>query len=287
MSPVIKKKREKFTLPSNYLVLILTFLCIGLTALTFSTDLFNGPFAAVAGYVVVPFQDGLTKVGTYLSNRSDELAQIKDVLAENERLRQEVDELTVENTRLQQEKYELNNLRELYKLDAQYEQYEKLGARIIAWDGGNWFNSFIVDKGTDDGIQVDMNVMAGGGLVGRIIDVGPNWAKVMSIIDDNSNVSGSMLSTSDKLIVVGDLELMSDGVIRFQNLIDSADKVVEGDKIVTSSVSDKYLPGILIGYISTINRDSNNLTKSGTMTPAVDFAHLEEVLVILELKQQT
>ena len=96
-----------------------------------------------------------------------------------------------------------------------------------------------------------------------------------------------MLSTSDKLIVSGDLELMNEGVIRFKNLIDSEDKVVEGDKIVTSSVSDKYLPGILIGYISSISQDSNNLTKSGTMTPAVDFAHLEEVLVILELKQQT
>lgn len=286
MSPIVRRKREKFTLPSNYLVLILSFLCIGLTILTFSTDFLNGPFSAVAGYIVTPFQKGITEVGSFLSDRSDELAQLRDVLEENKELRSQVDELTIENTLLQQDKYELNNLRELYKLDAQYEQYEKVGARIIAWDGGNWFNSFTIDKGSSDGILVDMNVMAGSGLVGRVTEVGPNWAKVMSIIDDNSNVSGSMLSTSDKLIVSGDLELMSEGVIRFKNLIDKEDKVVEGDKIVTSSVSDKYLPGILIGYISSISRDSNNLTKSGTMTPAVDFAHLEEVLVILELKQQ-
>lgn len=286
MSPIVRRKREKFTLPSNYLVLILSFLCIGLTILTFSTDFLNEPLSAVAGYVVVPFQKGITEVEGFLSDRSDELAQLRDVLKENKELRSQVDELTIENTLLQQDKYELNNLRELYKLDAQYEQYEKVGARIIAWDGGNWFNSFTIDKGSNDGIQVDMNVMAGSGLVGRVTEVGPNWAKVMSIIDDNSNVSGSMLSTSDKLIVSGDLELMSEGVIRFKNLIDSDDKVVEGDKIVTSSVSDKYLPGILIGYISSIGRDSNNLTKSGTMTPAVDFAHLEEVLVILELKQK-
>lgn len=286
MSPIVRRKREKFTLPSNYLVLILSLLCIGLTILTFSTDFVNEPLSAAAGYVVVPFQKGITEVGGYLSDRSDELAQLRDVLKENKELRRQVDELTIENTLLQQDKYELNNLRELYKLDAQYEQYNKIGARIIAWDGGNWFHSFTIDKGSDDGILPDMNVMAGSGLVGRVTEVGPNWAKVMSIIDDNSNVSGSMLSTSDKLIVSGDLELMSEGVIRFQNLIDSENKVVEGDKIVTSSVSDKYLPGILIGYISSISRDSNNLTKSGTMTPAVDFAHLEEVLVILELKQK-
>lgn len=160
-----------------------------------------------------------------------------------------------------------------------------MGARIIGWDGGNWFHSFTINKGSDDGLEVDMNVMAGGGLVGRIVSVGSNWAKVISIIDDNSNVSGMVLSTSDNLIVSGDLELMSQGMIRFGQLVDSDNEVAEGDKIVTSNISDKYLPGILIGYISTMEMDSNNLTKSGRVTPAVDFAHLEEVLVILEKKQ--
>lgn len=286
MSPVIRRKREKFTLPSNYLLFILSLLCIGACIVTFNTDLFNGPLNAAAGYIVVPFQSGITEIGGWLSDRSDELSQIRDVLKENQELKAEVDELMMENTLLQQDKYELNNLRELYKLDEQYSQYSKLGARIIAWNGGNWYNSFTIDKGEKDGIQVDMNVMAGSGLVGRVVEVGPNWSKVISVIDDNSDVSGSILSTSDNLIVSGDLELMKEGVIRFTQLIDSADKVVSGDKIVTSAISPKYLPGILIGYVSSISRDANNLTKSGTLTPAVDFEHLEEVLVILELKQQ-
>ena len=63
--------------------------------------------------------------------------------------------------------------------------------------------------------------------------------------------------------------------------------VRNGDKIVTSNISDKYLPGILIGYIDSISTSSNNLTKSGTVTPAVDFSHLDEVLVVMEQKQQT
>ena len=94
-----------------------------------------------------------------------------------------------------------------------------------------------------------------------------------------------VLSSSDNMIVNGDLRLYASGVISFEQLKDSDDVVVEGDKVVTSNISDKYLPGILIGYINTINTDSNNLTKSGYITPAVDFEHLEEVLVILELKQ--
>lgn len=286
MSPVIKKKGEKFTLPSKYLLFILTIVCLLLVVLTFNTTLFSGPLGTIAGYVVVPFQKGISEVGGWLNDRSEELSEIQDLLAENEKLKQQIDELTIDITRLQQDKYELNNLRELYRLDSQYDEYDKIGARIIARDAGNWYSSFVIDKGSNDGIKVNMNVMAGSGLVGIVVDVGPNWAKVTSIIADNANVSGKVLSTSDNLIVSGNLELMAEGVISFSQLIDSDNQVVEGDKIVTSSISDKYLPGILIGYINSISADSNNLTKSGRVTPAVDFEHLEEVLVITELKQQ-
>ena len=286
MSPIVKRKGEKFTLPGKYLLFILTLLCTGLIVITFNTNLLSAPISAVGGTLIVPLQEGISKAGSWLSTRSEELVQIRSLLEENERLRQEIDDLTMENIRLQQDRYELTNLRELYDLDAQYDEYDKIGARIIAKDAGNWFHSFVINKGADDGLAIDMNVMAGSGLVGRIIDVGPNWSKVMSIIDDNANTSGMVLSTSDKLIVSGDLELYAEGLIRFEKLIDSADRVVEGDKIVTSNISDKYLPGILIGYISSINVDSNNLTKSGMITPAVDFEHLEEVLIVTQLKQQ-
>ncbi|MBR6769677.1 MAG: rod shape-determining protein MreC [Lachnospiraceae bacterium] len=285
MSPIVKRKGEKFTLPGKYLLFILTILCAGSVILTLKTNIFSGPLNAVVGWAIVPFERGISTVGSWLSNRSEELVQIRDLLEENARLKAQVDELTIENNVLQQNRYELNNLRQLYKLDAQYEGYDKVGARIIARDAGNWFHSFVIDKGADDGISMDMNVIAGSGLVGRIVDVGANWAKVTSIIADNSNVSGKMLATSDHLIVSGDLEMYGQGVIRFEQLVDSADKVVEGDKIVTSNISDKYLPNILIGYISTLEKDANNITKSGLLTPAVDFEHLEEVLVILELKQ--
>ncbi len=286
MSPIAKKKRTKFSIPSKYLLLLLTFVCVLLMAVTFFTDYSATPLNKLVGYVVVPFQNGVSRIGTWLSVRVDELGELRIVLQENQELKAKIDELTVQNTQLQQDKYELNNLRELYKLDEEYSGYEKVGARIIARDGGNWFHSFTIDKGSDDGLAMDMNVIAGGGLVGRIVDIGKNWAKVTAIINDNANVSGMVLASSDFLMVRGSLELMADGVIEFEQLTDSAGKVQIGDKVVTSSISDKYLPSILIGYITEINQDSNNITKSGKITPAVDFEHLEEVLVILETKQQ-
>lgn len=286
MSPVIKRKGERFTLPSKYLLFILTFVCTVLMLVTFGTNVFNKPLNTVVGYVIVPFQQGIGKMGEWLSNRSDELVQIRTLLDENQRLKEEVAALTEENTILQQDKYELNKLRELVKLDEQYGEYNKVGARIISRDSGNWYSSFIIDKGTNDGFAEDMNVIAEGGLVGRITSVGPNWSRVTSIISDNSNVSAMTLATGDNMIVSGDLQLMKDGVITFSQLVDSQNLVTEGDKIVTSDISDKYLPNILIGYLHTINRDANNLTKSGYITPAVDFEHLSEVLVITDLKQQ-
>ena len=286
MSPIIKRKGEKFAIPGKYLLFILTFLCTAMMLITFGTDVFNRPFNTVFGYVIVPFQQGISRMGSWLVNRSEELVQIRTLLEENERLRNEVAALTEENTLLQQDRYELNQLRELLDLDEQYGEYDKVGARIISRDSGNWYSSFIIDKGTEDGLSVDMNVIAGGGLVGIITSVGPNWARVTSIISDNSNVSAKTLATEDNLIVSGDLQLMADGVITFSMLVDSRNAVTEGDKVVTSDISDKFLPNILIGYINTINRDSNNLTKSGYITPAVDFEHLGEVLVITDLKQQ-
>ncbi|MCR4758217.1 MAG: rod shape-determining protein MreC [Butyrivibrio sp.] len=284
MSPIIKRRGEEFTLPSKYLLFILTIVCTALIVITFNTNLFTGPLNSFAGVFVVPFQKGITSVSTSIKDTTDKLSSITKLLEENERLKKQVDELTIANTNLEQEKYELTELRSLYELDAQYEQYEKTGARIIAKDAGNWYYSFVIDKGSDDGIQIDMNVIAGGGLVGRVIDIGPDWAKVQSIIADNSSVSGMVLSSSDNLIVSGDLEKYRNGYISFSKLVDDVDRVKIGDKIVTSNISDKYLPGILIGYISTIDDDSNNLTKSGTLTPAVDFEHMNEVLVLLELK---
>ena len=283
----MNRRRNGFTLQSKYLLLILTGLCVLLMAITFMTDIFSGTLAEISSYVTIPFQKGISETGTYLSNRSDELVQIRDLIQQNKELQQQIDELTIENNNLTQEKYELNNLRSLYKLDQEYSDYQKTGAKVIGKNSGNWFQSFTIDKGTKDGIQLNMNVMAGSGLVGIVTEVGYNWSRVTSIIDDSSNVSGMTLSTGDNMIVSGNLELMSQNKISFSKLIDSNDQVKEGDKVVTSNISDKYLPGLLIGYITSIESDSNNLTHSGTITPAVDFEHMDEVLVILDLKQHT
>ena len=288
MDPVKRKKRIEFHfhIPDRYLLLLVSVLCIAMIVVTYATDLFTGPLNTLSNYLIVPFQQGVSAAGTWLIDRTQMFEELRVVLEENEQLREQNAELVAENTRIQQDKYELDELRALYELDSEYAEFEKTGARIIARDAGNWYHSFVIDKGTDDGLLVDMNVIASSGLVGRITSIGPDWARVDSIINDDSNVTASVLSTSDQLIVSGDLTLYERGNIRFSRLSDPENLVSVGDKVVTSNISDKYLPGILVGYISEIHEDANHLTKSGTLTPAVSFEDLNTVLVILELKQR-
>lgn len=286
VTPVNRNRKEfKFDIPGRYLLLFVTVFCIGLILVTYNTDLLTGPINRVAGVTVVPFQNGISKIGSYLVDQQQLLADMAELRAENEELREEIAALEAENSNLQQDHTKLTQLQELYGLDQEYNSYPKVAARIIAKDAGNWYHSFLIDKGTEDGLAVDMNVLAGAGLVGRIISIGPNWARVQTIIDDNANVAGTVLRTQDNLVVSGSLADYQEGVIDYSRLMDSEGEVAIGDRIVTSNISDKYLPGILIGYISTLTEDTNHLTKSGTLTPAVDFSHLDTVLVITELKQ--
>lgn len=281
------RRREPFRphIPGRYLLLLVTALCVGMILTTYYTGVLNGPLSGFANYVVIPFQDGVSKAGEWLIKREQLVSDIKELQKENEALRQENEELSVTNNALLQEKHELTELRNLYQLDQTYADFPKTGCRIIAKENGSWYHSFVIDKGSEDGLSVDMNVLADGGLVGRITYIGRHWSRVQAVIDDNSNVSATVLSSKKNLIVSGNLTLYEEGTISFSELADPDDLVKVGDSVVTSNISDKYLPGILIGYISEIQTDPNNLTKSGRITPAVDFSRLDTVLVIQKLKQ--
>jgi len=238
-----------------------------------------------AGNVMAPMQRGINTVGRGISDKLEAFRSVKALRAENEELKERIEDLIATNMALTQDKYELDGLRRLYDLDAKYMDYEKVAARVIASDTNNWFYSFIVDKGSEDGIKVGMNVMAGNGLVGIVSETGKNWSRIRSIIDDNCNVSGMSIETQDTCIVSGDLKLMKEqGVIRVEMI--SMDAAFQDDyEIVTSHISDKYLQGILIGYIQDIEVDSSKMTKTAYLIPAVDFERLDEVLIVTELKE--
>lgn len=280
----MKKKRD-FRLKSRHLIILMSIVCISMIAAAFATGISGDPARTFAGYVVIPFEKGINTIGNWLLSIQDNFQNVEKLAEENALLKTQVEELTLQNNELAQNQTDLAHLRELYGLDREYAQYDKIMAEVIAKDPGNWYHTFTINKGEEDGVKVNSNVLAGAGLVGIVTDVGPGWAAVRSIVDNDSNVSAQISETEDTCIVTGDLELIDSGRIGFSQLKSPEGKVSIGDRVVTSHISDKYVKGLLIGYISEISQDSNNLTYRGYLVPAADFKHLQKVLVVTDLKE--
>lgn len=276
------RKRTKITLDPKYILMTIAIVCVALIIVSFRFQNKMTPIRTAVGSVITPMQRGINKVGLVVADGLDYATTVKKLVKENNNLKEQLDEMSAQNRLLQQDKYDLDDFRKLYDLDEKYSDYPKVAAHVISSDG-NWFNSFVIDKGSDNGLKVNMNVLAGDGLVGIVTEVNKSYARVRSIIDDESSVTGSFLKTSDMCFVNGNLKLINKGMVDITGIPADA-KIKEGYEVVTSPVSDKYLPGILIGYARDIKTDSSNITKSAHLTPAADFSGLDMVLVITEVK---
>ncbi len=235
---------------------------------------------------IVPVQKGINNVGMIFVKRSMDSTGLKEA---NERIRileAEVASLSEANGVLRAKSYEADRLRELYGLSDEYDQYKKIAARVIAKDTDEWFQVFKIDKGTRDGVKVDMNVLSSKGLCGIVTSVGYNYAIVRSIIDDESRVSAMTEHSLESCMVEGDITLYKNNRLRITG-IDMNAVIVDGDKIVTSNISSKFLPNILIGYANDVTVNENQLSKSGYIIPVTDFKNITEVLVITQLKSDS
>lgn len=280
-----RTKKRIITVLPKHILFLLGFLSIMIMFISYRFPNLIAPIRIGIDTVVLPMQKGINYVGKSLFDRVSLFEDMESLQAENQALRDEVERLSYSSQMVTQDKYELDSLRELYELDQRYTDYPKVAARIIARESNGWYNVFTIDKGFEDGIATDMNVIADNGLVGIVTSVRKNSSTVRSIIDDSSKVSGMFLKGSDTCIISGDLSsVMSEGLIKV-TMIPLNAEIRDSDEVVTSHISDKYQQGILIGYVKNITIDSSNMTKTAYLTPAVDFEHLTEVLIITELKE--
>lgn len=277
------RKKTKITIDPKYILIVIFIICIVLGVISFRFQDKMTPVRSAVGNVITPMQKGINSIGSKIADKMDYMTTLKKTVDKNKKLQKKIEELSAENKLLQQDKYELANFRKLYDLDEQYAGFPKVAARVISSNPDNWYNTFLIDKGTKHGIKKNMNVMAGEGLVGIVTEVNKSYSKVRTIIDDNSNVAGTVLDTSNKCFVSGNLKLMNEGVIEVSG-IDGDAKIKDGAEIVTSQISDKYLPGILIGYVKGLKKDASKITQAGYLSPVVDFSSLDMVFVITEVK---
>ena len=280
-----RKSKIKIKIVPRYLFIAMIVICLILLIVSYRFSENMGPVKSVAGDVITPMQVGINKIGSYFTSKLDYFKNLEDLIEKNKELSDQLNKVSYENKLLLQGKYELDDFRKLYNLDQTYADYPKVAARVISKDTNNWYSKFKIDKGSDDGIKMGMNFMAGNGLVGIVTKTGKNYSEVRSIIDDSSNVRGMLLDTSDTCTVKGNLKLLDEGHIEVTD-IKKGVNVKDGYEVVTSYTSPKYHPGILIGYVSNIKVDPSNMTESGYLTPAVDFSKLDMVLIITREKEE-
>lgn len=220
----------------------------------------------------------------------DGLSFFKDIDAvkkENERLNAEVTELQKKNRELSVLESKNEELRRALSLKEQFGDYTFLGANIIAIDPGNWFNVFKVDIGSREGIQSDYPVVTSAkGLVGRVLSSDITSSKVLTIIDEESAVSGWISKAGGgHAIVRGDMALKEKGLCKMDYIPLEVDVVV-GDIIETSGLGGIYPKGIVIGEVIEVRKTNSEMDRYAIIQPAADFKRLEEVYVLKSNEKQ-
>lgn len=280
----MKDRFSKFFTPKRILLAVV-FFCVVLTATSFFTDKLITPLRNAFSYIVVPIQNGINSIGSVLVDNDNKKKTIEELQAQNKELESELESLKAENEALKGDEDELSTLRNFYSMESQLASYTKVGARVIGTTSTNWNQSFTINQGSKNGIKVDMNVITDKGLVGIVTEVYDSYSVVTTMIADNSNVSAMDERTKDLCIVEGDITLMDSGIVKLSRIKTNA-QMQSGDKVVTSNISSKYLPGLLVGYVKDITTDDSGLSKSGNLIPAADFDHLTDVIVITTTKEQ-
>ena len=280
----MKDRFSKFFTPKRILLAVV-FFCVVLTATSFFTDKLITPLRNAFSYIVVPIQNGINSIGSVLVDNDNKKKTIEELQAQNKELESELESLKAENEALKGDEDELSTLRNFYSMESQLASYTKVGARVIGTTSTNWNQSFTIDQGSKNGIKVDMNVITDKGLVGIVTEVYDSYSVVTTMIADNSNVSAMDERTKDLCIVEGDITLMDSGIVKLSRIKTNA-QMQSSDKVVTSNISSKYLPGLLVGYVKDITTDDSGLSKSGNLIPAADFDHLTDVIVITTTKEQ-
>lgn len=251
-----------------------------LTLLVIITNIDISTFSYTEGIVsklVIPVQNGLTYLKNKLAKNNTFFEDINNLKNENEDLKKENQELSRSLSELGIIKAENQTLREYANLSDQYTKYKAIPAYIIDRDISNLSSTIIINVGKKDGVDKNMPVVNGDGVVGHIISVTNTTAKVQPIIDSSSRISGIMSISRDNLVVKGEPE--ENNHLKATYINADADLILNDD-VETSGLGGIYPKGLKIGKLVEIVEMQNITEKYAIIETAVDFSKLETVLVI-------
>lgn len=231
----------------------------------------------IASKIISPIQNGIAYLQNKISGNNSFFADMNQLKQENQELKQKNSELEQQLRELEIIKAENETLKQYGSLAEKYKSYKTIPAYVINRDISNYSKTIVINVGKDDGIKENMTVIADDGLVGNVISVTSNTAKVQTIIDSASSTSALTSSTRDTMVCKGTIDGTS---ILKATYISIDSNIIEGDSVESSGMGGIYPKGIYIGRVTKVIEGKNKIDKTVEVQTAVDFEKLETVLII-------
>ena len=266
-------KNKKAEIAGIVITIIILILIVVLSNVDSGTSFIEN----AASKLVMPVQNGLTYLKNKISGNSTFFTDINNLKQENEELSQRNSELEQSLRELESIKSENETLKEYLGLTEKYGEYSTVPAYIINKDISNYSKTVVINVGSDDGIKENMTVIADQGLVGHVISVTSDTAKVRTIIDTSSSVSCLLSTTDESIVCKGTLE--EESALKAMYIPDD-DGIIQGDSVETSGLGGIYPKGIHVGSIKRVVNTQNATDRYAIVETAVDFDKLDTVLVI-------
>ena len=239
----------------------------------------TNPVSKVLRTVFSPFQNGFSYIVNKVTDTTDFIREMNGYKEENARLVGEINELKKQNKDVANYREENERLKETLELQNSLENYSTVAASVIAYSSNNWYDTIQISKGSLAGVAVGNAVITPDGVVGKVVETGPTWSIVSTILNPDNAMGVKVSRTSDVAVVEGDSELYSQNYCKM-TFIDKGSNLIIGDILETSGSGEIYPAGLSVGVIREINSDAMGNLNYATVEPLVDFNKLYEVLVI-------
>lgn len=240
----------------------------------------NGISSSVST-VVSPLQKIVYNINSRVKETVDFFLNFSEVKLENEELKKKNTKLANELIEYESLKDEVERLREALNFTESKNNYKYVGVNIIGYSGNSLSDGYIIDKGSNDGIDKNMVVVSSKGLVGKVTKVASNFAIVQSILNENIAVAVIDQQTREATGVLQGLSDKKDNNMTVVYNLPISSDVKEGDIIITSGLGKIYPKEIPVGTVVSVEEDNVRVMKSAVVEPFVNFNEVEELFVVI------
>ena len=268
--------------PGKWHALAVGLLFLVLAGLSYLT---SDPRAAISGpesvlrEVMTPVQTGFTATARWITSAVETAGSIGRLQEDNRLLRQELAALRAEMQALEEYRRENERLREIMGIREHFPR-RIVVAQVVARPYNQWFSSVTLNRGARDGLRPGLPVVNAQGVVGHVESVTANTARVLLLTDTKSAVGGMVVGSEVPVLVEGTGDPAGREALVRPLVWGST--LAEGDRVVTSGLSQIFPKGLPIGELESVSEDALGLKQQAILRPYVDFNRLDWVTVILE-----